>query len=943
MQIIKRFLVIGVLCVAVSCSSTKEAVTPADYTSAYRSVSEYIEYMPVDQVAEQAWLNEQLLGTGREGLVVLTGMLTGPDTGDDRRARYALSSLATWVTQPGLDADRKLFEETLLEQFSQVHAADAKIFLIRQLEVAGSDRSVPLMSQLLDHEELYPYALRMLTTLNSNASVAAVREALQGSEGERRVAIVYALGDLKDEASVRDVLPLAASESWPLRRSALYMLSETANGDAAVSRQFTSSLELAGSDNEVTESTGLFTAYAANLAAAGLTAEAGNVSRDILDQFEDAQIRSSALVTLAEVTDRQGLLEDFTGYYLGDEPGGHFGGTALRLLSETDGEQATAALVSALEGAPVSHQAALLYALADREDPNLVATVGEWIDASDPAVSGAAAEALFRLGGDRQLRTVMNSLIQSGDEERVAALESVLLQFPTRELTSLAAGSLSEATPQSRPALIRILSARQAGSYIDSIASLAGSDNRALRMEVWEALQILGSEEQLGLLISSIPNEPDRDEQATIRSAATTIINRTDNPDAAAAHLMKPVSDGEHLWLIAALPAVEGAGIHHLEGVLNSPDEKVRVAALHTLGQWRSVEALPVMLTQYPDIPEQVKPAVAEGYIRLVAQTGDSASEKAALLRDLAESADSSEERAGIIGYFASAEALPGLQAAAGYFSSSDVLVSEQAFEVATGRLASLMESSGASLGEREQIELYNTALAMVDSSARDRLVHYLRGGAEGTGSGVITVSSETGSEATGPLYGALFNGESLEGWEPVGANPDSWGAEDGILFTTGVGSGWLSTEEEYDNFVLELEYKVPEGGNSGVFLRSTREGNPAYQGLEIQILDDYAERYAELQPYQYTGSIYNIKAPSSRVSRPAGEWQHMKIIADGPQIQVEVNGEMIVNTSLVHHMEHADGHPGLTRRSGYIGLQNHSSRVDFRNIIIREIDRNDE
>src|SRR5690625_2147266 len=152
MQIIKRFLVIGVLCVAVSCSDTKEAVTPADYTSAYRSVSEYIEYMPVDQVAEQAWLNEQLLGTGREGLVVLTGMLTGPDTGDDRRARYALSSLATWVTQPGLDAERKLFEETLLEQFSQVHAADAKVFLIRQLEVAGSDRSVPLVSQLLDRK-----------------------------------------------------------------------------------------------------------------------------------------------------------------------------------------------------------------------------------------------------------------------------------------------------------------------------------------------------------------------------------------------------------------------------------------------------------------------------------------------------------------------------------------------------------------------------------------------------------------------------------------------------------------------------------------------------------------------------------------------------------------------------------------------------------------------
>ena len=68
-----------------------------------------------------------------------------------------------------------------------------------------------------------------------------------------------------------------------------------------------------------------------------------------------------------------------------------------------------------------------------------------------------------------------------------------------------------------------------------------------------------------------------------------------------------------------------------------------------------------------------------------------------------------------------------------------------------------------------------------------------------------------------------------------------------------------------------------------------------------------------------------------------------MKITGVGPRNQVEVNGELIVNTILVHHMEHVEGHPGLTRRRGYIGLQNHSSRVDFRNIFIREIDPNDE
>lgn len=189
------------------------------------------------------------------------------------------------------------------------------------------------------------------------------------------------------------------------------------------------------------------------------------------------------------------------------------------------------------------------------------------------------------------------------------------------------------------------------------------------------------------------------------------------------------------------------------------------------------------------------------------------------------------------------------------------------------------------------------------------------------------------------PVYGRLFNGTDLDGWEPVGLNPDSWGVENGLLYTDGAGSGWLSTVAQYDDFIFELEFRVPDGGNSGVFIRAPREGNPAFAGLEIQILDDYAERYSDLKPYQYSGSIYNVKAPSKRVTKPAGEWQSMVIRADGPHIQVTINGEMILSTSLSNHMELVEDHPGLVRRKGYIGLQNHSSRVEFRNIFIHEID----
>src|SRR5699024_2028464 len=151
-------------------------------------------------------------------------------------------------------------------------------------------------------------------------------------------------------------------------------------------------------------------------------------------------------------------------------------------------------------------------------------------------------------------------------------------------------------------------------------------------------------------------------------------------------------------------------------------------------------------------------------------------------------------------------------------------------------------------------------------------------------------------------------------------------------------GGGWLSTTETYDDFKLQLEYRLPEGGNSGVFLRAPHEGDPAYKGMEIQLLDDDAEQYAELEPWQYTGSIYDVKAPSQRASKVAGQLQKIGITLDGPKIKVRLNGQLVINTILVHFMDRAEEHPCLKRRSGYIGLQNHNSLVEFRNITVKEI-----
>lgn len=197
----------------------------------------------------------------------------------------------------------------------------------------------------------------------------------------------------------------------------------------------------------------------------------------------------------------------------------------------------------------------------------------------------------------------------------------------------------------------------------------------------------------------------------------------------------------------------------------------------------------------------------------------------------------------------------------------------------------------------------------------------------------------------------ALFNGRDLSGWEQVGGRPGSWTVENGILVCKGGGGGWLSTTRQFADFELDLQFRLPPGGNSGVFLRAPRRGNPAYVGMEIQVLDDYAPGYANLRPTQYAGSIYDVVPAwpavakksdpalwSKRATKKAGEWQRMTILCHGRKVRVTLNGKVVVDANLDDYPDKVKRHPGLKRTKGYIGLQNHGSRLEYRDIRIREI-----
>lgn len=202
------------------------------------------------------------------------------------------------------------------------------------------------------------------------------------------------------------------------------------------------------------------------------------------------------------------------------------------------------------------------------------------------------------------------------------------------------------------------------------------------------------------------------------------------------------------------------------------------------------------------------------------------------------------------------------------------------------------------------------------------------------------------GEEANATLRGddasegfvALFDGKSLDGW--AGAT-ENYEIVDGAIRCKKGKGGVLHTSDMYEDFVVRLEFKVPEGGNNGLAIRYPGKGDTAYTGMcELQVLDNSSPKFAKLDERQYHGSAYGMSAAHRGFQRPVGEWNYQEVTVKGSTIKVELNGSVILDTDLSKVTDYMGKkpHPGKDNKEGYFGFAGHSSPVSFRNIAIKKL-----
>lgn len=204
---------------------------------------------------------------------------------------------------------------------------------------------------------------------------------------------------------------------------------------------------------------------------------------------------------------------------------------------------------------------------------------------------------------------------------------------------------------------------------------------------------------------------------------------------------------------------------------------------------------------------------------------------------------------------------------------------------------------------------------------------------------GLITITPAAIAGERGPDWTELFNGRDLSGWSSLG-DAAAWGVVDGEIRIVEAGRhGWIRTTKMYRDFELEAEFYLEEGTNSGVGLRIAGDGDPAFTGMEVQIYDSHGDA-----PERHScGAVYNAIAPKTQAVNPPGEWNSYRIILEGDELNVWLNGERI------HENEKLDDR-GIFRTddqplplmdrltTGYIAFQAHGEPgLRLRNIRIRD------
>jgi len=569
---------------------------------------------PAPEVAQEAIL--EILKGGKDNIVALVGMLKEPDKGDDYKAHYLLHAAATHARRPGAEDERRVVSEALASTLSGPRPTIVKAHVLEELKWIAGEESVAAISKLLLDKELYDFAVLALRAIKA---AAPMRAALPKAQGRNRVALIQALGELRDAEAAPTLLRDVANADRDLRLAAILALAKIGAPAAVGPMLKAADVDSPYERSQVIDS--LLT-LAHSLGEADERSGAERISRHLLKTCTgkaDSYVRCGALIALARAAGARAM-DDVLAAMSSEDPG--FRAAGFEAAIKMPGEQATQRWVQRMKGADAARRVAILDLLAKRGDPAaLPAVLGAMKDPSEE-VRVAALNAAGPAGDERAVAPLIVALTSQSTAESVAA-RSALLRVPGKPATAAIAKAIPTAAPALKVTLLAIVASREGKEHLDIVLACTRDKNAKVSAAAIAALGALAEVKDLPTLTTLLVEA----KAARVRRAAGDALagacSRLGQEDKCVAAIAPGLERARGEARAALYRILAGIGnrtaLEVVRAGVSDQDAAVRDAAIRGLVDWpddRPAGDLLRIATATKSQPHHV--LALRGYLRMV-------------------------------------------------------------------------------------------------------------------------------------------------------------------------------------------------------------------------------------------------------------------------------------------------------------------------------------
>ena len=896
-------------------------------------VADLLAQMPTKDLAQRDKAMHELYTLGTEGYQKLAGLLVPLGTGDDTAVRFAINSFSRYSSQFGKDKERAFAEDNLLAELQKQSNTEVRTFLMNQLNLVASEKSIPALAEYLTNEDLCEPATQTLLSINKKIDAKVFFTAFPQAGKKNKATLVRALGILQCTGAIALISPYIDDEDAAMQKTALAALANI--GAPGSYKKMLAAAEKVDFKYDATNASEAFLKYT-----------------DRLGEQNELDLMKKACEEVFKANTSPGQLHNYSvalkiySKYLGyeatplmlkaiDNSDKAFRYSVLNIAEKTGGIADTRKWITKGENASPEVKADIISMLGRRGCTLATAFVKQNLDAPEQNVRTEAVIAYGKIQGKAAVPALVEHLAAGKDIETTKVVLATLID--KNHLFEIAP-QLSKTSGTAKAALIDLIAAKAGAPYFAEVLATTKSASGAEKASAFRALKNVSSYENVNELLPlllSVSDETEITETQLALIAATKGIKAEQTADGKVLSALKYSNEKTRLFPI--LPEIGGpAALETVTQYFYTTSGNEKAAALDALSNWKEYPASVPLFEICKTTSGNVKQKTFTNFVRLVREANIPDDQKLLQYRKIMPLASSVADQNNVISSIGRLKTFLSLVYLEPYFDNKE-LAGSVAYSVMRIAMPGSDDASGMS-GDIVRRVLGKAIYALSgEDSQYDR----------------INIQKYLDAMPKDKGFVSMFNGKNLDGWQGMllDGNPikiaklsdtekaklqkdadqkmlENWSVRDGQIIFNGNGDNLVSAKR-YKDFEMIVDWKITKKGDSGIYLR----GAP-----QVQIWDTSR---VEVGAQVGSGGLYNnnpenIRGPLLIADNPIDDWNTFRITMIGENVTVYLNGELVVdNVKMDNYWDRSI--PIFSE--GTIELQAHGNELAFRDIYVREID----